>query len=135
VSKEIVSQGESFVVAYLDRTFGKGPAVDVLRVNGDLAKGPLGQIQFNAAPAINGVTDLVTTGYMLKTATGLSAAGPVTLAGTKVGDKVMAAMELTGTLGLDVTADFESTITVAGQIQQTAGNIVQTIQFLIAHTS
>lgn len=132
---DTVSEGESFVVKYLNRGYGKGPATDVLRVNGDSARGALGAIMMATAPIVNGVTQLVTTGFMQKSATGLSAAGSVTLAGTKKGDIVVSATELTGTIGLDVTANFESSISVSGAIQQISGNIVQTILFLIAHTS
>lgn len=48
-----------------------------------------------------------------------SGTGAVTLAGTLVGDTVELVVDLTDS-GTDVTADFESTISVAGQIQQTA---------------
>lgn len=135
MSIETVSEGETWAVRYLNRSYLGGPPVDVIRVNGDTAKGPLGQVQLASAPAVGGVTGLTITGFVHKTATGLSAAGPVTFTGVKVGDKVISATELTGTVGLDVTADFESKISVNAQIQQTSGNIVQTILFLVANLS
>lgn len=54
---------------------------------------------------------------ILKIATSLSAAGAVTLAGTVVGDDVISVTDMSS--DADVTSSFESTITVAGQIQQT----------------
>src|ERR1700690_47666 len=37
MSTEIVSSGEDFKVKFLDRTYGKGPAVDVIKVSGSPA--------------------------------------------------------------------------------------------------
>lgn len=53
-----------------------------------------------------------------KVLTGRNGAGAVTAAGLSVGDKVVGAVNLTD--GTDASADFEATITVAGQIQQAA---------------
>jgi hypothetical protein len=49
---------------------------------------------------------------------GRNGAGALTLAGTKVGDKVVLAYNLTDLT--DSAAGFEATITVAGQIQQSS---------------
>ena len=49
---------------------------------------------------------------------GNNGAGHVTAASVKVGDFVLMAIDLT--TPADVTADFESVVTVAGQIQQPA---------------
>lgn len=66
---------------------------------------------------VEGKVVATTRSIIAKVATSLSGAGAVTLTGTVVGDKVISVTDLSG--DSDVTADFESTITVAGQIQQT----------------
>ena len=53
-------------------------------------------------------------------AAGLAAAGAVTVAGAKVGDNVEFALNLTG--DADGTSSFESTVSVAGQVQQTSAS-------------
>lgn len=53
------------------------------------------------------------------TFTGVAAAGPVTLAGAALGDTVVAIWSLDGSVPA-AQAAFEATISVAGQIQQTA---------------
>src|ERR1700704_3255115 len=73
--------------------------------------------QSSAALVLDGVPVASTRAPILKIATSLSGAGAVTLAGTVVGDKVVSVTDMSG--DSDVTANFESTITVAGQIQQT----------------
>lgn len=55
----------------------------------------------------------------MKGQAGKNGAGALTLTGAKVGDKVRNAMQITDTIG-DVTSSFESVITVADQIQQSA---------------
>jgi hypothetical protein len=51
--------------------------------------------------------------------TGLSAAGAVTLTGAVVGDVVSKVYDQNAANWVDVTADFEATISVANQIQET----------------
>lgn len=53
---------------------------------------------------------------LIGTTTGVAAA--VTLTGAAVGDKVISVLDLTA--GTNLSADFETTISVANQIQQTA---------------
>jgi peptidoglycan hydrolase-like protein with peptidoglycan-binding domain len=55
------------------------------------------------------------------TATGLGAAGSVTLTGSKIGQTVRQVWDITG--NADVSSDFETTISVNDQIQQTAGSL------------
>lgn len=55
-------------------------------------------------------------------ANGLASAGAVTVAGTLVGDTVELVLDL-NSAAVDVTADFESTVSVAGQVQQTGGSL------------
>jgi hypothetical protein len=64
--------------------------------------------QLNAAQFVSGV------------ATGHSGAGSVTLAGAKVGDRVLEALDLTDSS--DVRSSFEATISVAGHIAQTTAS-------------
>jgi hypothetical protein len=59
----------------------------------------------------------LTTPFIAKIITALAAAGAVTLTGTQPGDTVVSVTDLNGTQ-TDTSANFESTITVAGQIQQ-----------------
>lgn len=54
-------------------------------------------------------------------ATGLAAAGSVAVAGAAVGDNVEMVLDLTGVA--DVSADFETTVSVAGHVQQTSANL------------
>jgi len=63
-----------------------------------------------------------------KTFTGLAAPGAVTLVGTVVGQKVFALWDTAGAIP-GAQADFESTISVAGQIQQTGGGDLSASQF------
>lgn len=51
-------------------------------------------------------------------ANGNNGAGAVTVTGTKVGDNVELVLDLTDST--DVTSSFEATVTVAGQVQQSA---------------
>jgi hypothetical protein len=59
------------------------------------------------------------TGVLFKFITAV-AVGPITLAGAQPGDTVAGVIDLTS--DADGTATFESTITVAGQIQQIAAS-------------
>jgi hypothetical protein len=126
MSKEICSEGESFVVAYLNRKYAGGPAVDVLRVNGDIPKGPLGQVTIygHAVPTLHGY------------AVGLASAGSVTVPGTKVGDSVAQVLETTTPFS-DVTANFEKVVTVAGHVRQTGATDLHlfTLMFVIGQNS
>lgn len=77
-----------------------------------------GQSTGNAALVMDGVPVATTRAPILKAVTGGSGAGAVTLAGTVVGDNVVSVTDITS--AADVSSSFESTISVAGQIQQTA---------------
>jgi hypothetical protein len=59
----------------------------------------------------------LTTPFIAKIITGINGAGAVTLAGTQPGDTVVSVTDLNGTPS-DTSANFEATITVAGQIQE-----------------
>lgn len=57
---------------------------------------------------------------LLAIATGLSAAGAVTVTGTLVGDTVTMVLDMNLAPFVDVTSSFEATVSVAGQVQQSA---------------
>lgn len=61
--------------------------------------------------------------------TGSNGAGACTLAGAEVGDDVIGVLQIT--TPDDDAADFETKITVAGQIQQTAATDHSTSQFAV----
>lgn len=63
-----------------------------------------------------------------KTFTGLAAPGAVTLAGATVGQRVVAIWDTAGAVAA-AQADFESTISVAGQIQQIGGGDLHLSKF------
>lgn len=58
--------------------------------------------------------------FQVTVATGLSAAGAVTLANAVPGDTVVTVLDMSAAPFTDVSASFEKTISVAGQIQETA---------------
>ena len=62
----------------------------------------------------------LTTGFILVPATGLSGAGAVTIAGAVIGDTVVSVIDTNASPFVNVSSSFESTISVAGQIQETA---------------
>lgn len=67
--------------------------------------------------------------------TGVAAAGPVTVTGTKVGDKVVGVANLTAPA--DAKASFEATVTVADQIQQSSASDLSGVvfQFIVVKQS
>ena len=90
-----------------------------------------GQATTNSAAVLDGVVvGSVRTGAnsAKDCVVGSNGAGPVTLAGTQVGDTVELVVNIT-TPG-NVTSSFESTITVAGQIQQSAATNLSAAQLL-----
>ncbi len=66
---------------------------------------------------VEGVPVATSRTIIVHTAIMLAGAGGVTLANTQVGDKVVSVTDLTAPA--DMSATFEGTISVAGQIQQT----------------
>ena len=96
-------------------------------------QGALAAAEAGAAPTIG---NLPTPIVYKKTAVGLASAGAVTVAGTKVGDKVIAAIGFVTSTGviasLAAEASFEATVTVAGQIQQSGSTLnANTYLFLL----
>jgi len=82
----------------------------------------------NSALVLDGKPVATQRSPIVLAALGHNGAGAVTLAGTQAGDKVIGATNLT-TPG-DVTASFEATISVAGQIQQTGASNLSAAQVL-----
>jgi hypothetical protein len=76
-----------------------------------------------ASPTWEPTTKLVTV-----VAAGRNAAGAITATGFQVGDKVVAATNLTD--GTGDTANFESEITVADQIQQSSASNLTTKKYI-----
>ncbi len=64
-------------------------------------------------------------------ATGLSAAGAVTVPGTVVGDTVTQVLDMNAAPFVDVTSSFESTVSVAGQVQENASVSGHSVWFII----
>lgn len=93
---------------------GDGTDVKSLAISGDATLAGTGALTI----ANNAVTGLKLSAAALKYSgfSGVAAAGPCTLTGAKVGDKVVGVVNLTD--GGDASADFEATITVVDQIQQ-----------------
>ena len=58
--------------------------------------------------------------WIMKAAAGSNGAGGVTVAGTLVGDNVISVTDLSASPPADVSSSFEGTVSVAGQVQQTA---------------
>lgn len=124
-----ISENEDFIVRQKSRQYAAAPAVDALKVSGTT-----GQANFSQAPAVNGITMLPITGMVQKLIAGTdssSVAHSITLAGVAVGDKVVSAMNVTAAPAVDVTADFESTISVAGHISQTSVNLSTATAILV----
>ncbi len=94
---------------------GADPALHAIA--GDVAVDKLGASVIGAN-AVTGAKINEASLFHKTIATGLAAPGAVTFNGVKVGDKLLSAIDITNFA--DVTADFEATITVINQIQQTA---------------
>lgn len=62
--------------------------------------------------------------------TGRNGAGACTLASAQVGDRVILILEMGGVVD-NFMSDFESTITVAGQIQQISANNWGSVTFMV----
>lgn len=76
------------------------------------------------------------SGLFVTTQFGKNGAGALTLTGVKVGDKVVGVTQLTTTFA-DLTASYETTITVVNQIQQSSATDFSAvkIQFMIVRQS
>jgi hypothetical protein len=121
--------GQDMVFESLDRGYG-GAATELFRLKDTNAKVTLA-LDSNQV----GGKALSAAAFRPLYHAGVAAAGPVTLTGAKVGDKVAQIINLTdGTGGESL---FESTISVADQIQQTSASDLSAKKFaflLIAMT-
>jgi hypothetical protein len=118
------TNGDNFKVKHLDRSYG-GKETTVLSVDGTDGTVKVGATQ----------TTIFTGSLLSAVAVGAdntSSKGYATVAATKIGDKLIAAANITDSS--DVQTKFEATITVAGQIQQSSGTdnlSAKTILFLL----
>ena len=145
--------------AYIDLTPGVVPVSDsgvtrlalgaggtlVTSVNGGAFGAPSATLpattgvanKFVSAIAATGAGTLSALGAILlcTVAAGVAAAGPVTVTGTKVGDKVVGVADLTNLA--DAKASFEATVTVADQIQQSSASDLSAVvfQFIVVKQS
>lgn len=149
--QSIVSLGEPYLISFWDRKFGGKKSVALRVADGsgsgggsaaggtvEIAPDGLGVVLGNATTGkvtVNGALNLPSTAFIVKTELGNNGAGSLALTGTKVGDKVLNVTNIT-TPG-DVTSSFESTITVAGHIQQSSATDLSAKQllFVILHVS
>jgi hypothetical protein len=82
-----------------------------------------GQASNNSSLVLDGVvvgSSRTGAAPLLAIATGLSAAGAVTVTGTLVGDTVTVVLDMNAAPFVDVTSSFEATVSVAGQVQESA---------------
>jgi hypothetical protein len=112
--KDIVSHGEDTVIEQVDRAYlGKRKAV--FFANGTTGLVGLEGKDLSVLQRMTGFT-------------GVAAAGPATLTGALKGDVVLGIVDLAGG---DASADFESTISVAGEIQQSSSTDLHTHHFIV----
>lgn len=137
MSRELVTPGSPITWAYLDRSFG-GRAVELLKVGDGLNGIVAGAVAFKTPVDVsgalltrNGLPVLAGNPFLIVFVTGHNGAGSVTVAGAVKGDKVVSVIDLTAAPAVNVTADFESTITVAGHIQQTSTNLSASTALMI----
>jgi hypothetical protein len=118
MSRELVTSGNPITWAFLDRSFG-GRAVELLKVSAtDGTVQWSSKHDFAGGLTKAGAPVLAGNPLLIKLAAGHNGAFSVVLAGVKVGDKVASVMDLTAAPAVDQSAHFETTITVAGHIQQ-----------------
>lgn len=89
-----------------------------------------GQASVSSALVLDGVPVATTRAEIVVCQLGRNGAGTLALAGAVVGDNVVNVTNIS-TPG-DVTASFESTITVAGQIQQSAATNLSAAQLIFS---
>jgi hypothetical protein len=117
------------------RSFG-GRAIDIGKISDvDGSWSFATPVSFTGGITKNGATVLAGNPFLVVTQDGNNGAGSLALAGAVVGDKVMAVTGLT--TPADLSASFESTITVAGHIQQSSASDLSAklCQFILIHQS
>lgn len=123
-SKTRITPGYPQIWDFSPRTFG-GRAVGIVGkisdVDGSWTFGT--PVTFSAGANKAGATILAGNPFLVAQVTGHNGAGAVTVAGAVVGDKVLSVVDMTAAPAANVSADFESTISVAGQIQQTSTDL------------
>lgn len=115
--KYIAQEGEDFVVEQVSRTTS-ATRVTALKVDGA-----------TGVTSIGGLTVATAAQFLPAVVTGLAAAGSIVLAGADVGDKVVMVTNLT--TPANASTLFETTITVAGHIQQTSATDLSASKFQV----
>lgn len=105
--------GEDLVMVAVDRTNAAAGEKQAARFDGNT-----GKVTANLADNSVLGTALAVSSLRMLTGQGHNLAGAATLTGAKVGDKVVGVSNVTD--HVTASASFESTITVADQIQQSA---------------
>lgn len=130
-----VTEGDDLVVEALDRGYNvANPRTRALKVNGRTGKLTVGAAPAgSASPGADGSPVLFGTALAQYVGNGRNGAGSLTAANAVVGDKVVAAVNLTSLT--DATANFETTITVSGAIQQSSASDLSAVKhlFLFLH--
>jgi hypothetical protein len=123
-------RGDTFRVDHIDTGYKGVISESVLRVDGDT--GVVSIKALGVDPAVAGKNVLSGAAVYQLFAAGRNGAGSITLTGAKVGDKVAGpgAAYNTTTPGMAAAATFESTITVADQIQQVSASNLSASSFL-----
>jgi len=131
----LTTPGYPTTFKFSTRVFG-GRAIQTAKISDEDGSWRFGTaVDFAGGITKAGATILAGNPFLVVSQDGAAAAGSLVLAGAVVGDKVMAVTDLT--TPLDRTAGFESTITVAGHIQQTTATDLsaKVCQFILIHQS
>lgn len=86
--------------------------------------------QMSKAIGLQLVSEMTVARTKLFAFTGRNAAGAITLTGAKVGDKVVGVADVAAG-SVSAAASFESTITVADQIQQSSASNLSAVKYLV----
>ncbi len=117
-SRTLITPGYAQTWFFSPRTYG-GRAIQTAKisdVDGSWSFGTAADFAGGLTKA--GAPVLAGAPFVLLAHVGRNGAGAVTVAGVKVGDKVVSVTNLS--VPADLTSSFESTVTVAGQVQQSS---------------
>lgn len=131
----LITPGYPTTWKFSPRTFG-GRATQIGKISDKDGSWSFGTAaDFAGGLTKAGASVLAGNPFLVVSQAGAAAAGSLILAGAVIGDKVMAVTDLT--TPLDRTAGFESTITVAGHIQQSTATDLsaKVCQFILIHQS
>lgn len=134
MAKEIVTQGEDFVISQDTRSYtSQSPAPELFRASGTTGKlttgGTPGGGVYGSQGPTGAKTLLAGNPFVPGVVTGRATPGAITLTGALPGDLVVMATNMT--TPANAATLFESTITIAGQIQQTSATDLSASKFQI----